>query len=76
MIGKTFCSQTRFILDRAIKDEFILNSKLEVEMNHSIFNIHENLVTRTGKDFIVRQLLDGTLNLISISTILGMRTAK
>jgi hypothetical protein len=70
MIGKTFCSQTRFVLDGAIKGESILNSEL------GIFNIHENLATRTGKDFIVRQPLDGASNLISISTILGTRTEK
>jgi len=76
MIGKMCCSWTRFILDGAIKDDFILNGQLELEINHGIFNIHENPVTKTGKDFIVGQLLDGTSNLIYTFTILGTKMAK
>jgi len=55
-------------LDKAIKDDFILNSRLELEINYGIINIQENPVIRTKKDFIVRQLLDRTLNLIYIFT--------
>lgn len=55
-------------MDKAIKDDFILNSRLELEINYGIINIQENPVIRTKKDFIVRQLLDRTLNLIYIFT--------
>jgi hypothetical protein len=71
-----FFSLTRFILGKAIKVEFILNSELEVETNHSIFNIYKNLVIKIRKDFIVRQLLGGISNLIFIFITLGMRTVK
>jgi len=59
MIGRMFSSQTRFTLDGVMKDNYISNDGLALEMSHNTFNIRGNLVIETESDFIVGHMWDG-----------------
>jgi hypothetical protein len=53
MIGRMCFSQMRFILDGVVRDNYILNGGLVLEMNHNTFNIRKNLVIETESGIIV-----------------------